>query len=128
LRIADCGLILDCELRIAALILIGAGAYQFTSTKANCLGRCRSPFSMLLHHWKTGAAGALRMGLNHGASCVACCWPLMLVLFIVGVMNIVWVVFLTAVVAFEKLAPSSTWPRWIVGAALIVWGVLRSMW
>ena len=87
--------------RVAAALLIGAGAYQFTPAKAACLGRCRSPFSMLLHHWKSGAAGALQMGLEYGATCVACCWSLMLVLFIVGVMNLVWVVLLTAVVAVE---------------------------
>ena len=108
--------------RVAAALLIGAGAYQFTPAKAACLGHCRSPFSMLLHRWKAGTAGALQMGFEHGASCVACCWSLMLVLFIVGVMNLVWLVLLTAVVAVEKLATSARWPRCAVGAALVAWG------
>jgi len=108
--------------RVAAALLIGAGAYQFTPAKAACLGHCRSPFSMLVHRWKASATGALQMGLEHGASCVACCWTLMLVLFIVGVMNLLWVVSLTAVVIIEKLAPSTRWPRFAVGAALAAWG------
>jgi predicted metal-binding membrane protein len=109
--------------RVAAAILFGAGLYQFTPAKAACLGHCRSPFSILFHRWKTGAAGALQMGFEHGASCVACCWSLMLVLFIVGVMNLVWVVLLTAVVAVEKLAPSAHWPRFAVGTSLAAWGI-----
>jgi predicted metal-binding membrane protein len=109
--------------RVAAAILIGAGAYQFTPAKAACLGHCRSPFSMLLHRWKAGMAGALQMGFEHGASCVACCWSLMLVLFIVGVMNLVWVVLLTVVAAVEKLAPSARGPRFAVGASLAAWGM-----
>jgi predicted metal-binding membrane protein len=108
--------------RVAAAFLIGAGVYQFTPAKAACLGRCRSPFSMLFHRWKPGAAGALQMGFEHGVSCVACCGALMLVLFIVGVMNLFWVVLLAAVVAVEKLAPSGRWPRFAVGAALAAWG------
>ena len=108
--------------RVAAALLISAGAYQFTPAKAACLSRCRSPFAVLFHRWKAGAAGALQMGFEHGASCVACCWTLMLVLFIVGVMNLLWVVLLTAVVAAEKLAPSSRWPRVAVGVALTAWG------
>jgi predicted metal-binding membrane protein len=112
------------DARIAAVLLIGAGAYQFTPAKAACLGRCRSPFPILLHRWKSGVAGALQMGVEHGASCVACCWPLMLVLFIVGVMNLGWIVLLTAVVAVEKLAPGARWPRWAVGAALASWGAV----
>jgi predicted metal-binding membrane protein len=110
--------------RAAAIILIGAGIYQFTPAKAKCLGRCRSPFGMLLHRWRFGATGALRMGMEHGTTCVGCCWPLMLVLFIVGVMNLVWVVILAAVVDLEKLAPSAQWPRWIVGASLLAWGAV----
>jgi predicted metal-binding membrane protein len=111
--------------RIATALLIGAAAYQFTPVKAKCLARCRSPFSILFDNWRVGVAGALRMGIEHGANCVACCALLMLVLFIVGVMNLQWVVLLAAVVAVEKLAPSARWPKWAIGAALAVWGAMR---
>jgi predicted metal-binding membrane protein len=112
------------DVRIATVVLIGAALYQFTPIKATCLGRCRSPFPILLLHWKAGTPGALRMGIEHGTNCVACCWPLMLVLFVVGVMNVRWVVLLAAVVAVEKLAPSARWPRWVSGAVLAAWGAM----
>jgi predicted metal-binding membrane protein len=108
--------------RLAATFLIGAGVYQFTPAKAACLSRCRSPFSMLFHRWKAGARGALQMGFEHGAGCVACCWFLMLVLFVVGVMSLFGVALLMAVVAVEKLAHGSRWPRFAVGVALTAWG------
>jgi len=110
--------------RVAAAVLLVAGAYQFTPVKAACLGHCRSPFPMLLHRWTPGTAGAIRIGFAHGTSCVACCWPLMLVLFIVGVMNVLWIALLAGVVAIERLAPGAQWPRWVVGMALTAWGAM----
>jgi predicted metal-binding membrane protein len=110
--------------RIAGLTLIGAGLYEMTPFKGACLSLCRAPLGLLLQHSKRGAAGAVLIGLDHGVTCVACCWPLMLVLFVVGVMNVPWVILLAAVVALEKLAGTDRWPRRTIGAALAVWGVV----
>jgi len=110
--------------RFAALTLIGAGLYEMTPFKGACLSLCRAPLGLLLQHSRRGAAGAVIIGLDHGATCVACCWPLMLVLFVVGVMNVPWVILLAGVVAFEKLAGAERWPRRWIGAALLVWGLL----
>lgn len=109
--------------RLSAITLIGAGLYELTPFKGACLARCRSPFAMLLHR-TDGAAAALRVGFEHGAYCVACCWPLMLVLFVVGVMNLPWVVLLAAAVAVEKLAGAGRWPRMFIGASLLAWGTV----
>jgi predicted metal-binding membrane protein len=110
--------------RVAGAALIAAGVYQLTPFKGACLSQCRSPFSLLLHHSTGGATGALGMGLVHGASCVGCCWLLMLVLFVVGVMNIPWVILLAVAVAVEKLAGAERWPRRVIGVSLLAWGGL----
>ena len=90
---------------IGAAVLAVAGLYQFTPFKRACLSVCRSPLSFLMQRWRTGRAGAFRMGAEHGLYCLGCCWALMLVLFAGGVMNL-WVILgLTAWVAIEKLAP-----------------------
>jgi predicted metal-binding membrane protein len=73
------------------IILLAAGLYQFTPIKSACLRFCQSPVVFLSRHWRPGAAGVLRMGLRHGAYCLGCCWFLMLLLFVAGVMNLVWV-------------------------------------
>ena len=88
----------------AALLMI-AGVYQFTPMKSACLRTCQSPFGFLMSHWRKGMGGAFRMGLEHGAYCVGCCWALMLLLFAGGVMNLTVIAALTAFVAFEKLTP-----------------------
>jgi len=95
-------------------ILAVAGIYQLTPLKQSCLGRCQSPIGFLMTHWRDGAAGALRMGLAHGAFCVGCCWMLMAVLFTVGVMNLAWVALLSAFVLLEK---ATAWPRAIANAS-----------
>jgi predicted metal-binding membrane protein len=87
------------------LLLIAAGVYQCTPLKRACLRACTSPAGFLMRHWKTGAAGAFRMGIEHGAYCVGCCWMLMLLLFVGGVMNLAVIAALTLFVAFEKLGP-----------------------
>lgn len=86
------------------VVLLIAGIYQLTPFKHACLRRCRSPFGFLMEHWRSGAGGAFRLGLEHGASCVGCCWALMLLLFVGGVMNLAVIAALTAFVAFEKLS------------------------
>jgi predicted metal-binding membrane protein len=90
--------------RVGALLLVVAGVYQITPLKSVCLQKCQSPLGMLMHHWRGGTAGAFRMGFDHGFYCLGCCWALMLLLFVGGVMNLTVIAALTAFVAFEKLS------------------------
>ena len=82
-----------------------AAAYQLTPLKDACLSKCRNPLMFLLSAWRPGRIGALRMGIDHGAWCVGCCWALMAALFALGVMSIGWMVFIAALIALEKLLP-----------------------
>ena len=84
-------------------LFIAAALYQLSPTKAACLDHCRSPAAFLAGHRRPGQLGAFRMGFIHGAYCVGCCWVLMLLLFAAGIMNLVWIVGLTAVVLVERL-------------------------
>src|SRR5262249_26845204 len=84
--------------RLSGAILIIAGAYQLTSWKNRCLTHCRSPLGFLMTNWRDGTIGSFRMGFSHGAYCLGCCWALMCVLFVVGVMNLIWVAALTGFV------------------------------
>ncbi|MGO9453762.1 MAG: DUF2182 domain-containing protein [Candidatus Binataceae bacterium] len=109
---------------VGAIILIAAGIYQITPMKQACLSYCQSPVAFFMTHWRDGSTGAFKMGLDHGTFCVGCCWMLMMLLFVAGVMNLAWVAALTALVLVEKLVP---YPRAIArttGAALIASGVL----
>lgn len=106
---------------LGGTVLLGAGAYQFTDSKRSMLGRCRTPLGFLLNAWREGRAGALVMGLHHGVLCVGCCWALMGLLFVVGVMNLWGVALLAAVVLAEKVTRSQHVPR-TVGVVLLVWG------
>jgi len=94
---------------LGGLLFVAAGIYQFTPLKHACLRLCRSPFDFVANHWQDGAGGALRMGFSHGLYCLGCCWPLMALLFVGGVMNLVWVAVLAAVVLVEKLFPAGVW-------------------
>ena len=107
---------------LGGLLLIAAGAYQFTPLKDACLSRCQSPFGFILTEWREGAAGALVMGLRHGAFCVGCCWVLMALLFVAGVMNLLWVAAIAAFVPLEKVAPFGRVVSRLAGGVLIVWG------
>lgn len=104
-------------------LLIGAGLFQFTPLKNACLSACRSPIGFLSTEWREGTRGAFVMGLRHGTYCVGCCWILMALLFVVGVMNLLWVVGIAGFVLVEKLAPAGKWVGQIAGAALIVAGL-----
>jgi predicted metal-binding membrane protein len=108
---------------LAGGILLVAGIYQFTPLKALCLKHCRNPLDFLLH-WKPGVRGAARMGVEHGLYCVGCCWGLMLVLFAVGLANLVWMGILAAVIFVEKVAPFGWVARKGVGAGLAVLGAV----
>ena len=106
-------------------VLIGAGVYQLSPMKFACLKQCRSPGQFISRHWQGGSRGAVRLGVMHGAYCVGCCWTLMALLFVGGVMNMVWVVGLTMLVAAEKLLPAGRLLPRVSGIALVVWGAAK---
>ncbi|MGR9072299.1 MAG: DUF2182 domain-containing protein [Gammaproteobacteria bacterium] len=109
---------------LAAAIFAVAGVYQFTALKNACLKQCRTPFGFLLSEWAEGNGGAFRMGLKHGAVCLGCCWAQMLIMFAVGVMNLLGMAMITLLVMLEKLSPID---RSLVsragGAAFLFWSV-----
>jgi predicted metal-binding membrane protein len=107
---------------LGAGLLIAAGIYQLTPLKHACLRHCRSPIFFITHHWRPGAAGALRMGVEHGVFCTGCCWFLMALLFYGGVMNLYWIVGLAAFVLLEKTIPAGHWLGGLTGVLLIFWG------
>jgi predicted metal-binding membrane protein len=105
--------------RSAAGLLVLAGIYQVTPLKRGCLTACQSPMAVLMRRWRAGAAGAFRVGLEHGVLCVGCCWALMLLLFAGGVMNLAVIAALTVFVAFERLTPFGAWGARVSGAVLV---------
>jgi predicted metal-binding membrane protein len=108
-----------------AAILIAAGLYQLTPLKQACIRQCRAPSQFISRYWRPGWQGAVQLGLRHGVYCLGCCWMLMVLLFAGGVMNLLWVVGLTLIVAVEKLAPRGDWFGRAAGVALIGWGAAR---
>jgi predicted metal-binding membrane protein len=110
--------------RLAGVILVVAGAYQLTPFKGACLTQCRSPLGFLMTSWRDGNAGAFRMGIDHGTYCLGCCWALMGVLFVVGVMNLAWVAALSVFIVLEKTGPVAAVFVRVAGIALIVVGLL----
>lgn len=115
---------------LGGLLLLGAGSFQFTPLKRSCLTRCRGPLEFILTGWREGRSGAFLMGLEHGAFCAGCCWALMALLFVAGVMNIFWVAALTALVCLEKILPARARVSLTTGIVLAGWGlfVLGSRW
>jgi predicted metal-binding membrane protein len=108
---------------LGAAVLVGAGLYQLTPIKAACLNHCRGPVDALTRHRRTGRAAAFRMGLLHGSFCLGCCWALMALLFVGGVMNVWWIIGITVYVAVEKLAPGGGRLARPVGVALVLAGL-----
>ncbi len=108
----------------AGLTLVAAGVYQWTPLKAACLRHCRSPLEFLLFHWRDGALGALTSGVRHGAFCLGCCWMLMALLFVGGVMNLAWIAGIALLVLIEKTLPWGGWMGRATGIALAGWGAL----
>jgi predicted metal-binding membrane protein len=107
---------------LGGLLFLAAGLYQFTPVKLACLRFCRSPLDFVVNHWRDGPGGALRMGMMHGLHCLGCCWILMLLLFVGGVMNLLWIAGLAIVVLVEKLVPGP-WIGRIGGVLLAAYGV-----
>ncbi|MBM1312151.1 DUF2182 domain-containing protein [Sulfitobacter mediterraneus] len=104
-------------------LLIAAGIYQFTTLKGRCLAHCRSPMMQFIAHWRPGFSGGLRMRLHHGAYCVACCWGLMVIGFVGGTMDLLWMGGATLMMTLEKLPDIGRWFTKPLGVALIFWGV-----
>jgi predicted metal-binding membrane protein len=109
---------------VAGGAIVLAGLYQLTPLKARCLEHCRTPLHFVLHDWREGRLGALRMGAEHGAYCVGCCWGLMLILFSLGVMSLMWMAIVAGVISAEKVLPFGrrlTRPLAVVFIALGIW-------
>ena len=106
---------------LAGTTLIAAGLYQFSPLKLGCLTRCRFPAPYFADNWTSRTAGVFRQGVEQGLDCLGCCWALMVVMFAVGVMNVVWIAVIGAVMVVEKVTSSLAVPR-LVGVVLLLWG------
>jgi predicted metal-binding membrane protein len=106
----------------SGVLLILAGAYQWLPVKSACLSRCRSPLGFLGSEWRDGIAGTVVMGLRHGLFCLGCCWALMALLFVAGVMNLVCLAAIAGLVLLEKVAPAGMGVGKLAGLALVAWG------
>ena len=106
------------------VLLLVAGIYQVTPLKHACLSKCRSPLGFVLNEWREGRWGALLMGLKHGSYCTGCCWSLMALLFVAGVMNLVWVAAIAGFILLEKLAPAGQRMGQAAGILMIAGGVM----
>jgi predicted metal-binding membrane protein len=119
-NVVSSGTLLIGDRVLAAGLLLAAAFWQLSSAKSTCLNECQSPLQFVLRHWSPGPVGAVRLGLVHGLFCVGCCWSLMLLLFVGGVMNLIWVAGLAALVFLEKTAPPN-WraDKWIAGLLVV---------
>ena len=115
---------------LGGVLLIGAGVYQLTPFKDACLEHCRSPAHFIAERWRSGTLGAFRMGVEHGAFCLGCCWVLMGLLFFGGVMNLLWIAAITLFVLVEKVAPFGVGGGRLSGIGMVGAGlfVLLSGW
>ena len=111
---------------LGGALLMAAGAFQWTNLKYVCLNHCRSPISFLMNEWREGSRGALTMGVRHGAYCLGCCWMLMGLLFVLGVMNLLWIAALAGFVLLEKVVPAGQTVSRATGLLLIGWGALMT--
>lgn len=109
---------------LGATILIAAGIYQQLPVKDQCLKHCRGPIHFISEHWKPGVGGALRMGVEHGGFCIGCCWVLMLLLFVGGVMNILWIAAITIFVLLEKILPLGEHGGRLIGVLMVLAGAI----
>ena len=108
---------------LASTVLIAAGVYQWTPLKDACLRHCRSPSEFLFRHLRLGLLGAVGTGVRHGLFCLGCCWMLMALLFVGGLMSLTWVGAITLFVLLEKTMPGGDWMSRFSGVLLVVWGV-----
>ncbi|HEX5151708.1 MAG TPA: DUF2182 domain-containing protein [Parafilimonas sp.] len=108
---------------LGGIILIATGIFQFTPLKQTCLRHCRSPLDFVLRHWKEGKTGALKMGMENGFYCLGCCWMIMILLFVTGIMNLLWVAIIAVFVLLERLLLQIKWIPYFAGAVLIFYGI-----
>jgi predicted metal-binding membrane protein len=113
---------------VAGAVIVVAALYQLTPAKDACLKRCRGPLQFLTEEWRGGRVGALKMGLLHGAWCVGCCWALMAALFAVGVMSIGWMIFISVIIAAEKLLPARRTTSVAAAVVLLALGLGVALW
>jgi predicted metal-binding membrane protein len=113
---------------LAGTVLLAAGIYQWTPFKDTCLKHCRSVAGFLVQHWRPGAFGAISTGAHHGLLCLGCCWMLMALLFVGGVMNLLWIAALSVLVLLEKIMPWGHRMGQITGLLLIAWGAATVIW
>jgi predicted metal-binding membrane protein len=109
---------------VGSLLLMAAGLFQWTPLKSTCLRQCRSPLGFVMTEWREGTWGALAMGLRHGSYCVGCCWVLMALLFVAGVMNLLWVAAIAALILVEKVLPRGELVGRVAGVVLLLAGLL----
>lgn len=107
---------------IGGVVLILAGAYQLSSFKDFCLTHCRTPLGFIMTHWRDGQGGALQMGLQHGLHCIGCCWALMAILFVVGIMNLAGMILLALLMFVEKVSRYGAAAGKLAGILLIISG------
>lgn len=107
---------------LGGMLLLTAGAFQWSPLKSVCLRHCRTPLGFITNDWREGRRGALGMGIHHGAYCLGCCWALMGLLFVLGVMNLLWIAALAALVLVEKLLPAGQWFGRVAGLGFLAWG------
>jgi predicted metal-binding membrane protein len=112
---------------LGGAILVLAGLYQFTPLKNVCLKHCRSPLHFVMHGWRDGRMGAMRMGATHGLFCLGCCWGIMAVLFVVGLMNLGWMAALSLLIMAEKVAPRGVAIGRVVGGLFVALGMLMAL-
>jgi predicted metal-binding membrane protein len=106
---------------LSAGLLVAAGAYQLSPFQNLCLSHCRAPAGFIARRWRPGVLGALRLGAWHGVYCVGCCWVLMGLLFVGGVMNLVWIAALTGLVLAEKVLPGGRRVAHGAGVLMLIW-------
>ena len=110
---------------LGGTLLIAAGIFQWTPLKYVCVNHCRTPMGFIMSEWREGHSGALGMGLKHGAYCLGCCWFLMGLMFVAGVMNLLWMAAIAAYILLEKVAPTGTRAHlvtWATSLVLVGWG------
>ena len=121
------GTLLATHAFIAAALLIAAGFYQLTPWKTACLEKCRSPLGFFLANWRAGRVGALQMGWQHGYVCIACCWMLMLLMFVGGAMSVFTMLLLCVFILAERTLPAGPWTARLPGVGMIVWGIYLAL-
>ena len=109
---------------LGGILLLIAGIYQWTPLKHACLSKCRSPLGFVLNEWREGRWGAFLMGLKHGSYCTGCCWSLMALLFVAGVMNLLWVAAIAGFILLEKVAPAGHRLGRAAGVLMVAGGVV----